>query len=85
MKDGRIHNGDVLVVDRSLKPVHQCIVVASVDNEFTVKQLLLRPKPCLMPLNPAYAPIFIDVESERIEIWGVVTFSIMGHWYDRNH
>ncbi|MGV3901001.1 hypothetical protein [Citrobacter freundii] len=28
-------------------------MIASIDNEFTVKQLQLRPYPCLMPLNPA--------------------------------
>ncbi|HHZ8829872.1 TPA: translesion error-prone DNA polymerase V autoproteolytic subunit [Escherichia coli] len=53
MRDARIHDGDVLVVDRAEEPRHGSIVIASIDNEFTVKQLQLRPYPCLMPLNPA--------------------------------
>jgi len=79
MQDARIHSGDVLIVDRSEKPEHGSIVIASIDNEFTVKQLLLRPRPCLMPMNPAYPPIYFDPDSETVEIWGVVTFSLMKH------
>ncbi|HBY5405712.1 TPA: translesion error-prone DNA polymerase V autoproteolytic subunit, partial [Klebsiella pneumoniae] len=47
MRDARIHDGDVLVVDRAEEPRHGSIVIASIDNEFTVKQLQLRPYPCL--------------------------------------
>ncbi len=46
MEDARIHDGDVLVVDRALEPEHGSIVIAAVDNEFTVKRLLLHPRPC---------------------------------------
>lgn len=63
MRDARIHDGDVLVVDRAEEPRHGSIVIASIDNEFTVKQLQLRPYPCLMPLNPAFPPIRFDPEA----------------------
>ncbi|CAM3827792.1 protein impA' [Rouxiella silvae] len=79
MEDARIHDGDVLVVDRSLPPEHGSIVIASLDNEFTVKRLVLRPRPCLMPMNPAYSPIYFDPEDNQLEIWGVVTFTVMSH------
>ncbi|EML3441798.1 translesion error-prone DNA polymerase V autoproteolytic subunit [Proteus mirabilis] len=79
MQDARIHSGDVLVVDRSETPEQGSIVVASIDNEFTVKKLILRPRPCLMPMNPAYPPIYFDPESNDVEIWGVVTYSLMKH------
>ncbi|EOW7322747.1 translesion error-prone DNA polymerase V autoproteolytic subunit [Escherichia coli] len=59
MRDARIHDGDVLVVDRAEEPRHGSIVIASIDNEFTVKQLQLRPYPCLMPLNPAVIRISV--------------------------
>ncbi|WP_425333900.1 LexA family protein [Klebsiella pneumoniae] len=52
-------------------------MIASIDNEFTVKQLQLRPYPCLMPLNPAFPPIRFDPEA--LQIWGVVTFTVMRH------
>lgn len=67
MRDARIHDGDVLVVDRAEEPRHGSIVIASIDNEFTVKQLQLRPYPCLMPLNPAFPPIRFDPEA--LQIW----------------
>jgi DNA polymerase V len=34
-----IHSGDILIVDRSLEAVHNKIVVAVVNGEFTVKRL----------------------------------------------
>ena len=37
-----IFDGDILVVDRAVKPRHNHIVVAVVDGEFTVKQLYQR-------------------------------------------
>ncbi len=79
MLDARIHSGDVLVVDRSETPDHGSIVIASIDNEFTVKKLILRPRPCLMPMNPDYPPIYFDPDTNDVEIWGVVTYSLMKH------
>jgi DNA polymerase V len=34
-----IHDGDLLVVDRSLRPASGDIIIASVDGDFTVKTL----------------------------------------------
>ncbi len=34
----------VLVVDRSIKPKHDDIVVASIDGEFVCKRLKLKPQ-----------------------------------------
>lgn len=79
MEDGRIHDGDVLVVDRSLRPCHGSIVIACIHNEFTVKRLLLKPKPCLMPMNKDFPAYYIDPENESVEIWGVVTHSLIEH------
>jgi DNA polymerase V len=75
MIDAGIFPGDILVVDRSLQPTHGQIVIAIVDGEFTVKQLALRPRPRLIPRNPAYPPIEIGSE-HTLEIFGVVTRSI---------
>ncbi|VDB02285.1 LexA repressor [Klebsiella pneumoniae] len=75
MEDGRIHDGDVLVVDRSLTASHGSIVVACIHNEFTVKRLL-RPRPCLMPMNKDFPVYYIDPDNESVEIWGVVTHSL---------
>lgn len=39
MTDAGIQEGDILVVDRSFQPEDNSIVIAGVDNEFTVKYL----------------------------------------------
>ena len=65
----------VLVVDRSIKPSHDCIVVASIDGEFVCKRLKLKPRMCLMPDNPEYPPIFIN-HGQELEIVGTVTAAI---------
>ena len=36
-----IHDGDLLVVDRSLRPADGDVIIASVDGDFTVKTLRL--------------------------------------------
>ena len=65
----------MLVVDRSIKPEHNSIVVVIIDGEFVCKRLKLKPKICLMPDNPEYPPIFINSRQE-LEIIGVVTTAI---------
>lgn len=72
MSDGGILSGDLLIVDRAEKPVHGSIVIAAVDGEFTVKRLLLTPRVCLAPMNPAYSPIY----PETLEIFGVVIHAL---------
>jgi DNA polymerase V len=68
-----IHDGDVLVVDRSLKAMSGKVVIAAVNGELTVKRLLIeKGRVRLMAENDGYAPIEITAESE-LKIWGVVT------------
>lgn len=74
MIEAGIHAGDILVVDRSLNAVHGDIVVAAVAGEFTVKELVLKPSPRLLPRNPDYAPIVL--EEGGWELFGVVTFAL---------
>ena len=76
MFDAGIFNGDVLVVDRSIEPKHNDIVLATLNNEFLVKRLC---KPAgvikLVSENPIYPPVVIKV-SDDFAVWGVVTNSI---------
>ena len=71
MNDIGLKDGDLLVVDRSLRPEHGDIVIAEVDGGFTVKQLLTRPKLALQPMNSAYSAIYPDPDT--LCIFGVVT------------
>ena len=68
-----IHQDDLLVVDRSLSPKHQDVVIAVVDSELTVKRLSRKSGTvALMPENPVYSPLEITADMS-FEIWGVVT------------
>jgi DNA polymerase V len=71
-----IHDGDLIVVDRSLDPEHGRIAVVLVDGEYTVKRLHYeKDRLLLMPENPRYQPIEITVceLSDNYRVWGVVT------------
>ena len=68
-----IHSGDILVVDRSIEPSHQKIVIAAVDSELTVKRLYRKDGEVkLLAENPDYPDIPITDNMETV-IWGVVT------------
>jgi DNA polymerase V len=76
MRNANIADGDLLVVDRSIKARDNDIVLAIVDGEFTVKRLRLQNGTCsLLPENDSYKPIHISQDSD-FEIWGVVVSSI---------
>ena len=75
MINANIADQAILIVDKSLKPKHGSIVVASVDGEFVCKRLQLKPRICLMPENPDYEPIHIQ-HGQDLDIMGTVTAAI---------
>ena len=64
MRDAGINEGDIAVIDRSLQPTDGDVIVAYVNEEFTIKYLDLTHKEEgyieLQPANPNYSPIRID-------------------------
>jgi len=71
-----IYEGDMLVVDRSMDAKHNAIVIAVLNNEFTVKRLYKRGGVVkLIPENNLYPPIVIK-NGEELTIWGVVTYNL---------
>lgn len=71
-----IFDGDLLVVDRSVPAAHGCVVVAVVDGEFTVKQLLYTAQgKVLRAAHPDYPEIAIKPEQE-FSVWGVVQWNV---------
>lgn len=67
-----INDGDLLIVDRAIKPKHGKVVVASVHGDMTVKKLDLKSSPPrLLPANKFFRPI-----TDEFTVWGVVTSSI---------
>lgn len=76
MINAGISTGDILVVDRSLLPANNKIVVVRIGNEFTVKRIrCVNEKILLVAENEQYAPIEINDEMD-FEVWGIVTFVI---------
>ena len=76
MHDAGLFDGDLLVVNRALKPVNGDVVIAVVDGEFTCKTLWLKfGRMKLVAANPTY-PEIVPKEGQTIEVWGVVTASI---------
>lgn len=76
MEGVQIFDGDILVVDRSVQPEHNSIVVAAVYGELVVKQLhKARNATELRSANPRYQPIEIS-DNDDVFVWGVVTGSV---------
>ena len=76
MREAGILDGDLLVVDRSAKPVNGSVVVVAVDGEYTVKRLRRGPD-CvwLDPANPRYESVCVSAGSE-LHVFGVVRHAI---------
>ena len=69
MRDAGIFDGDVIVADKDKETRNGDIVVALIEDEATVKRLLLQNgEIILMPENPDFEPI----RAEKIDILGKV-------------
>ena len=78
MIDAGIFPGDILVVDRSLEPKNNSIIIASIDGELTVKTFIkdnFNRLKYLKSENINYPRINLD-QNSNVLIWGVVTHSI---------
>lgn len=76
MKASGIHNGDILVVDRSLNAKHECLLVLSIDDEVLIRRFIrLGNKTFLTTDDASLAPIPITPHTQWM-IWGVVTHLI---------
>ena len=72
MEGAEIFDGDILVVDRSIKARHGHIVIAFIDGERLVKRLYDRAgKMALVAENPKYPPLVVR-EGNELTVWGVV-------------
>ncbi|QCR24899.1 LexA family transcriptional regulator [Pontibacter sp. SGAir0037] len=81
MVDARLHDGDILIVDRSLlnrsiKTLTGNVIIGKVNGEFTVKRLICKDqKYYLQPANEAFSALEIT-EDMDFQAWGVVTWAI---------
>lgn len=78
MKNAGIEIGDEILIDRSLNAEHGDVVLALINNEFTVKRFMQKKLATglydiwLKAENPDFPDIHPHSE-EQIMIWGVVT------------
>lgn len=73
MRDAGIDLQDKLIVDRSIEAKSGDIVLALIDNDFTIKRLMIEgDKRWLQAENPDYSDIHLK-DGQTLLIWGVVT------------
>ena len=76
MTDAGIFDNDVIIVDRSLKPVHGKIIVAILNGELLVRRFHKNfSSAFLLPENNRFKPINL-AEFTNFSVWGVVTYVI---------
>jgi SOS-response transcriptional repressors (RecA-mediated autopeptidases) len=77
MSGAGINDGDMIIVDRSLKPVSGKVVIALLNGEMLIRRLEKTfNKMRLLPDTPRLAPIEVDAACDSFSIWGVVTYTI---------
>jgi repressor LexA len=73
MRDAGILDGDLVAVHRTPEVRARQIVVARLDNEVTVKRYKQEGhRVWLMPENPEFSPIQVDLREQALAIEGVV-------------
>lgn len=76
MIDARVHNGDLLVIDKSAEPRDGKMAVCYIDGEFTLKFIKIEKDVVwLVPANKDFEPIKVTAENELL-IWGIVEYVI---------
>ncbi|WP_153798176.1 LexA family protein [Foetidibacter luteolus] len=74
MMDDGIFNGDILIVDRSLKPVSGKVIVAIVDGELLVRRLQKNINSVVLAAaNKKMSDIQLSYFDDRSNVWGVVS------------
>jgi len=83
MIEAGICDGDIAVIDRSIEARNGDVIVAFVNEEFTIKYLDLSHRKDgyieLKPANRNFRPIRIN-ETDDFEVWGVVVWTIK-NWH----
>jgi DNA polymerase V len=82
MTESGIHDGDILVVDRSVTPRQGAIAVCVVDGDFTVKHVHREGTDgvVLRGSHPSFPPLRVRSEQD-FQVWGAVTWIL--HRADR--
>ena len=72
-----IHDGDIVIVDRSLKVTSGKVVIAILNGEMLIRRFEKTfNKIRLVPETAKLSPIDVDTSCNEFAIWGVVTYCI---------
>jgi len=76
MQNEGVSNGDLLIIDKSLNPYDNCLVVCFIDGDFTVRRVRIAKNALtLLPAHEKQQPVSITKENSYL-IWGVVIYLI---------
>src|SRR5690606_36674 len=77
MSSSGINDGDLLVVNRSLRPSNGDVVVGVLDGEFILRVYVKKGlRIYLMADNPTYTPIIVTVDT-TFQFGGVVPYTVL--------
>jgi len=77
MTGAGIFDGDVVIVDRSIKPQSGKVVIAVLNGDMLIRRLEKTfNKIRLIPETKSLSPIEVDTGNADFAIWGVVTYVI---------
>ncbi len=77
MEASGIHDGDILIVDRSVTASNGKVVVAAVDGDLVVRHFQKQDGEVRLVADDSSPPINLN-DNDSIEIWGVAT-SVVHH------
>jgi DNA polymerase V len=72
-----IHDGDIVIVDRSIKAANGKVVIASLNGEMLIRRFEKTfNKIRLLPETNKLSPIDVDISGTEFSVWGVATYVI---------
>lgn len=76
MIDAGVNEGDLLIIDKSLRYKNNALAVCFINGEFTLKRIRKEGNQLyLVPANSDFQPIPVK-EEDDFSIWGIVTYII---------
>lgn len=77
MTGAGIFDGDIVIVDRSIKAAPGKIVIAHLNGEMLIRRIEKTfNKVRLIPETPKLSAIEVDASCDEFSVWGVVTYTI---------
>lgn len=76
MRGAGIDDGDVVLVDRAITPVHGHIVIAVVEDEFVCRRLFKQENDIRLQATDPASEDIVPRDGEELRVWGVVIHAI---------